>query len=417
VRNVKGQVVGISKVERDITDRRRIEEALALAKDAAEAASRELEAFSYSVAHDLRAPLRGMNGFAQALLDDYADKLDADGRDFLEEIRSNARKMGDLIDALLHLSRVTRSDWRPERLDLSALVRACAARLAAAEPRRNVTCVIQEHLVADADLLRARALFDNLIGNAWKFTAGVPAARVEFGAMDEDGTRLLFVRHNGAGFDMAHASRLFAPFSKASHGGRVPRYRHRARHGATDRPSPWGADPGRGKNWRGRGVLLFTLAEIGREDHMSKVLLLVEDNPSDEKLTLRAFKKSGVLNEIVVVRDGAEALDYLFAMGKYEGRDASVLPAVVMLDLKLPRIGGLEVLQRIRANDRTKTVPVVILTGSRENEDVARGYALGANAYVRKPVDFIAFAEVAKTLGLFWLLLNEPPPPPGRGSS
>jgi two-component system response regulator len=143
---------------------------------------------------------------------------------------------------------------------------------------------------------------------------------------------------------------------------------------------------------------------------MNKLVLLVEDNPTDEKLTLRAFKNSGVACEIVVVRDGAEALDYLFTKEKYAGLDPTVLPAVVMLDLKLPRIDGLEVLAQIRADERTKCIPVVILTSSKEHEDVARGYALGANAYVRKPVDFAEFAEAAKTLGLFWLQLNEPPP-------
>ena len=142
---------------------------------------------------------------------------------------------------------------------------------------------------------------------------------------------------------------------------------------------------------------------------MNRAMLLVEDNPTDEKLTVRAFKKSGVTNEVVVVHDGAEALDYLFATGKYAARDP-VLPAVVMLDLKLPRIDGLEVLRRIRADERTQCLPVVILTASKEHEDVARSYSLGANAYVRKPVDFGEFAEAAKTLGLFWLLLNEPPP-------
>jgi two-component system response regulator len=144
---------------------------------------------------------------------------------------------------------------------------------------------------------------------------------------------------------------------------------------------------------------------------MSKVMLLVEDNPTDEKLTLRAFKKSGVVNEIAVVRDGAEALDYLFATGPYASRDPNVHPSVILLDLKLPRIDGLEVLRRIRANERTKHLPVVILTASKENEDIARGYSLGVNAYVRKPVDFAEFAEAVKTLGLFWLLLNETPPP------
>jgi two-component system response regulator len=143
---------------------------------------------------------------------------------------------------------------------------------------------------------------------------------------------------------------------------------------------------------------------------MNKIILLVEDNSSDEKLTVLAFKQCGVANDVVVVRDGAEALDYLCATGKYAGRDANVLPSVMMLDLKLPKIDGLEVLRRVRADERTKLLPIVVLTASKEDEDVMRSYALGANAYVRKPVDFSEFAEAAKTLGLFWLLLNQPPP-------
>ncbi len=147
---------------------------------------------------------------------------------------------------------------------------------------------------------------------------------------------------------------------------------------------------------------------------MSKALLLVEDNPTDEKLTVRAFKKCGVENEIVVVRDGAEALDYLFGTGQHAGRSAEVLPAVVLLDLSLPRIDGHEVLRRLRADERTKLLPVVILTASKEEEDVIRSYALGANAYVRKPVDFGEFASAAQTLGLFWLLMNQAPPRPAQ---
>jgi two-component system response regulator len=143
---------------------------------------------------------------------------------------------------------------------------------------------------------------------------------------------------------------------------------------------------------------------------MGKVVLLVEDNPTDEKLTLRAFKKANIANEVMVVRDGAEALDYLFGRGQYAGRNVEVLPAITLLDLKLPRVDGLEVLRQIRADARTKLLPVVILTSSKEEEDVARGYALGANAYVRKPVDFGEFVSAAQALGLFWLLLNESPP-------
>ena len=140
---------------------------------------------------------------------------------------------------------------------------------------------------------------------------------------------------------------------------------------------------------------------------MSKSILLVEDNPTDEKLTIRAFRKANLANEIAIVRDGAEALDYLFGTGAHAGRDATVLPTVVLLDLGLPRIDGLEVLRRIRADERTRLLPVVILTSSKEEVDVVRGYSLGANAYVRKPVDFVEFADAARTLGLFWLLLNE----------
>jgi len=144
-----------------------------------------------------------------------------------------------------------------------------------------------------------------------------------------------------------------------------------------------------------------------------KTILLVEDNPDDEELTLRAFKKNNITNEMVVARDGAEALDYIFGTGKYAGRGKSVLPQIVLLDLKLPKLDGLEVLKRIRADERTRVMPVIILTSSGEETDVVRGYSLGANSYVRKPVDFEEFIEAVRQLGLYWLLLNEPPPGDG----
>ena len=141
-----------------------------------------------------------------------------------------------------------------------------------------------------------------------------------------------------------------------------------------------------------------------------KISGLVEDNPDDEALTLRALKNNNVLNKVVVVRDGAEALDYLFATGAYAGRDASVMPELTLLDLKLPKVDGLEVLRKLRADDRTRLLPVVILTSSKEEQDLISGYSLGANSYVAKPVDFIQFSKAVKQLGLYWLLLNEPPP-------
>ena len=141
-----------------------------------------------------------------------------------------------------------------------------------------------------------------------------------------------------------------------------------------------------------------------------KVILLVEDNPDDEALTMRALKQSKLANEIVITRDGNEALEFLFATGKYAGRDVSHTPAVILLDLKLPKLSGLEVLQQLRGDPRTRLVPVVVLTSSSEDEDMMRSYQLGANSYVRKPVVFGRFADAVSQLGLYWMLLNQPPP-------
>jgi two-component system response regulator len=140
-------------------------------------------------------------------------------------------------------------------------------------------------------------------------------------------------------------------------------------------------------------------------------ILLVEDNADDALLTTRAFKKNAIKNEIIVARDGVEALDYLFGTGAHAGRDMSVQPQIVLLDLNLPRISGLDVLRRIRGDERTKSLAVVVLTSSKEDEDVVRSYELGANSYVRKPVEFAEFTEAIRTLGLYWLLLNETVPP------
>jgi two-component system response regulator len=140
-----------------------------------------------------------------------------------------------------------------------------------------------------------------------------------------------------------------------------------------------------------------------------ELILLVEDRPDDVELTLRAFARSNVANEIVVAWDGEEALDYLFAMGTHAGRDPNLMPSVVLLDLKLPKVDGLDVLRRMRNDERTRRLPVVVLTSSNEEQDVVRSYDLGANSFVRKPVDFAEFIEAARQLGLYWLLLNEPP--------
>lgn len=142
----------------------------------------------------------------------------------------------------------------------------------------------------------------------------------------------------------------------------------------------------------------------------NKIILLVEDNPDDEMLTLRALRRNNIVNKVVVARDGVEALDYLFGTGPYKDQEPPQLPAVTLLDIKLPKIDGLEVLRRIRSHERTELIPVVILTSSKEEQDIVNGYRLGANSYIRKPVDFEKFTEAVRELGLYWLLLNEGPP-------
>jgi len=197
----------VSSAIRDMSERRATEKALKLA-------NHELEAFSYSVAHDLRAPLRSMNGFAQLLLDHYDHRLDGNAHDWLSEILSNARRMAGLIDALLSLSRVARLELRREWVDLTAIARAAGAQLAADQPERAVELVVADGLYADVDPQLARTVLDNLLSNAWKFTARLARPRVEVGRIDDACVAGFYVRDNGAGFDMAFASKLFQPFQR-----------------------------------------------------------------------------------------------------------------------------------------------------------------------------------------------------------
>jgi light-regulated signal transduction histidine kinase (bacteriophytochrome) len=198
----------------DRTEQKLAEEKLKQYAVALEGANSELESFSYSVAHDLRAPLRGIDGFSQALLEDHADKLDEEGKKYLRFVREAAQHMADLIDDLLALSRVTRSELHREVVDLSALARASITRLQRSQPDRRVEFVIQEGLGGEGDRRLLTVVLDNLFGNAWKFTGKRDEARIEFGATSNDGAPVYFVRDNGAGFDMAFASKLFGVFQR-----------------------------------------------------------------------------------------------------------------------------------------------------------------------------------------------------------
>jgi len=199
---------------RDVTEARRMQEELAGAKDAADEVNRELESFSYSVAHDLRAPLRSIDGFSQALLEDCAEKLGADGKKYISFIRESAQHMAQLIDDLLGLSRITRSQLHREDVDISALAHAASTRIARSQPKRRVGVVIEDGLKGVGDPRLIAVLFDNLFGNAWKFTGKRDDGRIEFGATSEDGHPVYFVRDNGAGFDMAFVEKLFGVFQR-----------------------------------------------------------------------------------------------------------------------------------------------------------------------------------------------------------
>jgi PAS domain S-box-containing protein len=209
IRDAIGNVVGASKVARDITERKRAEEALAHAKEAAEAANHELEAFSYSVAHDLRTPLRSIDGFSLVLLEDYSDKLDAEGKSHLKVVRDSAQYMAELM-----LARVTRGEIRRERVDLSAVARTVAARLQSAQPQRQVEFIIANGLAGHGDSRLLGILFENLMGNAWKFSGKQAKARIEFGCSEDGEQSVYFIRDNGAGFDMAYVSKLFGVFQR-----------------------------------------------------------------------------------------------------------------------------------------------------------------------------------------------------------
>jgi PAS domain S-box-containing protein len=214
IRDSRGELVGVSWAARDISEWKRAQREVLQAREAAEAANQELEAFSYSVAHDLRAPLRSINGFSSVLLEEYGPTLAPVPQDYLQRILRNAKLMGHLIDALLELGRITRADIRVRRVDLSELARATAQRLKEFEPGRAVEFLIDDGLAEQGDSALLGAVIENLFSNAWKFTRNRSNARIEFGSTRDGGKTIYFVRDNGAGFNMASASRLFRVFQR-----------------------------------------------------------------------------------------------------------------------------------------------------------------------------------------------------------
>jgi light-regulated signal transduction histidine kinase (bacteriophytochrome) len=214
IKTASGDTVGVVLVFRDITLRKKTEEDLRLYAEELEEANQELEAFSYSVSHDLRAPLRGIDGFSFALLEDYGDKLDQQGQNYLRQIRESTQLMGQLIDGMLRLSRTSRAEMYPMSVNLTEIAESILQDLQKSQPARKAEFIISAAVNANGDKTLLAALLRNLFENAWKFTSGCQMTRIEFGVVDHDGTSAYFVRDNGIGFDMQYSDKLFKPFSR-----------------------------------------------------------------------------------------------------------------------------------------------------------------------------------------------------------
>ncbi len=361
-------------------------------------ANDELESFSSSVAHDLRAPLRHVQGFSALLAADHGLALATDGRHCVDRIQEASSRVGSLIDDLLHLSRVTRAELHRDTVDLSESARLVFEMLASREPDRKMEWRVEPGMLVHGDRNLLTIAMGNLFGNAWKFTAHTDAPVINVGCEYDGQDILVWVQDNGAGFDMKYVDKLFQPFQRL----------HRADDfsAAVSASSPSNASS-RGSaakygskdlRAKGQGFVLHCPDEVMKTRH----ILLVDDSNDDIELAQRLLRKlaSGTLQSVAI--DGVQALEMLHAP---EGE--RVLPDVIFLALKMPRLDGVDVLKALRADQSTQSIPVVIFSSSSERGDVQRCYALGANSYIQKPVNFEEYEGALRLLASYWLGVNE----------
>ena len=408
---------GRIRVNKDITERKRGEKALKEALKELQERNEELLRFTYAVSHDLKSPLATILTFLGYLEQD-SRKPDRAGMDKdFDYIRSAADKMSRLLDELLNLSRVGRIVNPSVETPLQDIVKEAlslvAGRIAESGVRIEIT---EEPIMLSGDRQRLVEVFQNLVDNALKFMGRKRAPRVEIGVEQAGAETVFFVRDNGIGIDPLHQPKLFSLFEKLDpntegtgiglaivrrivegHGGRI-----------------WveSAGPGKGATFR------FTLAQTRRQPRqggqtMSKgqpvIILLVEDDRAHAEIVQRNLKDVGVANRIVHVEDGQAALDYLGRRGAYADPAASPRPHLILLDLRLPKVDGLEVLRRIKADADLKGIPTVVLTTSSAESDMINAYSNGAGSYLVKPADFKTFAKLLAALGFYWLAWNKFP--------
>lgn len=406
-----GDTHGIHVILRDITQQKAADAAIkALNAELAQrveertaqlaARNRELETFTYSVSHDLKTPLRGLDGYSRLLLSDHAHALDDEGRHFVERIRTAAEQMGHLIEDLLAYSRLERSEIQVGPVALRPLVETIVSGRESEVRERGIRLVLDvPEVTVAADATGLALVLRNLVDNALKFTRDAADPEVAVTARRTDAGHLLEVRDNGIGFDMRFHDRLFHLFERLQPNDDYPGTGIGLAMAPQSHGTDGGAALGAGPSRCGR-LLLLGAPRVSR----ARPILLVEDNPMDVDLTLRAFRRRNLEIPVHVARDGDEALAWIPLWEAGETR-----PCVVLLDMKLPKVGGLEVLTALKGHPTLRTIPVVLLTSSGREEDVSRAYALGANSYIQKPVDFDRWVEVVTQLEAYWSGLNLAP--------
>jgi signal transduction histidine kinase/CheY-like chemotaxis protein len=333
------------------------------------ASVKELEAFTSSVSHDLRAPLRHISGFAKILSEEFKANLPEEAQQHLQRIDEGTRSMGMLVDDLLNLTRIGRCDLSLQVCGLRSLVDEVIRDLKPECEGREIDWKISSLPFVECDPGLVKQVFQNLLSNALKFTRPRTRALIDIGQQEEEGPPVIYLRDNGVGFSMKYADKLFGVFQRLH---RQEDFEGTGVGLATHRPEAWRAHLGRSRIGQ-RGNVLFHTGAYGSIPRQSSSgscgtrnktrrqieILLVEDNENDVELTLHALRREGLINQIQISRDGEEALDFLFCDGAYADRCFESQPKLVLLDLKLPEVDGMEVLRRLKSDPRTRTIPVV----------------------------------------------------------
>lgn len=396
--NEEGELVKIVGGMIDITRRKEMEERLRTLVRQLRHVNEDLEAFASSVSHDLRAPLRALQGFGNALLEDYARALDEIGREYLTRIVNAAASMDCIIQDLLAYSRLSMRDISLTPVDMNTVVEEALELLDDDIREREAEVMVSSLPRVKGHHSTLVQVMSNLLSNAIKF--------VEEG----NGFVRIYVRDNGIGIEREYHEKIFKPFERLHGRERYPgtgiglaivkKGVEKWAEALVLKVSPAREAPS-GYHWR--------YAMRNNTNFKKHTILLVEDDRNDIMLIQRAFTKAGIANPLMVVGDGTDAIAYLRGEGAYADRTRYPIPILVLLDLKLPKKNGFEVLEWMKNDAELRKIPVVVLTSSSEHPDINRAYALGANSYLVKPVSFDALHEMVKTLHLYWLVMNAHP--------